>query len=201
MKYFKNITVYNTSCTYKYEDDEYCPYKVPVIVGSYGKEYDTEYLEFRINSVFTDIFKNIGCPHEFYFQKYIQCIHTFENSVVNNNINNANNDVNVNNINNVDVNVNDNDVNNNNDINNSNNDVNNINDVNVNNANNIIMKCINTNLTDTEIIDKIKLLIKNIRYCDYTIYDGYKCKYSIKDYISSELLEFINCDMFNNPKN
>ena len=169
MNYFKNITVYNTTCTYKYEDDEYCPYKVPVIAGSYGKEYDAEYLEFSINSVFTNIFKNIGCPHEFYFQKYIEYIHTFENSVSNKNENNEN----------------ENSVFNKNETKNNEND---------------IMKCINTNLTDSEIIDKIKLLIKNIRYCDYTTYGEYKYKYNIKDYISKELLEFINCDMFNNPK-
>jgi len=74
MKYIKNINVYNAE-----RDYDNSPYYY-IIKGSYDKDYDDEYLEFRLDTVFTEIFKNIGCSNEFYLKRYIPYIHTFENS-------------------------------------------------------------------------------------------------------------------------
>lgn len=146
MKYIKNINVYNT------ERDYNCSPYYYTIKGSYDKEYDDEYLEFRLDTLFTEIFKNIGCLDEFYLKRYIPYVHTFENSSLTDDI----------------------------------------------------MKCIGigyTTIEDKTIIDKLMLLIKNIRYYNYT-YKYYfedeeciDCTY-IANYISCKLKKFINFDMF-----
>ena len=146
MKYIKNIDIYNTE-----RDYDNSPYYY-IIKGSYDKEYDDEYLEFRLNTIFTEIFKNIGCHNEFYLKRYIPYIHTFENSSLTNDI----------------------------------------------------MKCIGIDYTiikDKTIIDKLILLIKNIRYRNYEYkyyFEDVECigNMNIANYISLVLKKFIKFDMF-----